>query len=419
MRPVRALLGRNARPVRSGLYCSTSCMYNAPRKVSPKPPTGIMTLTSDALPSVRLRRTRGGINGVGALDSTMTNSTANTMAPNKVPMVAGDPQPAFPALTMAYTARVGAAVTSTAPSRSAPAPNPKPGWRSISLRPITRATTPTGTLMKKIQCQFSRVRIDPPTTRPRETPPMATKVKMLRARVCSLGSGNMGEMIPSTMAATKAAVVPWTKRAATRNPAFGARPQTIDAALNAPRPMRKSLVRPRRSPRRPARRMRPPKLRRYALTTHASDACEKCNSRSNARQGHVDHRGVQHDHQLADTQHDERRPSTPFSPYTLPLTLALPFHQYLPHYRFGAAHLRAPLGSGAAGSRPEPHLEGSRPSQESADHPGRKPRDALPVGRLTLAAGSTASPGCQIGSVRREIWHYPAPGRRFHPRLAR
>ena len=62
----------------------------------------------------------------------------------------------------------------------------------------------------------------------------------------------------------------------------------------------------------------------------------------NARQGHIDNRGVEHDHQLPDTQHDESRPSTPFSSYTLPLTFVLPFHQYLPHYRLWA---RAPDAS--------------------------------------------------------------------------
>ena len=59
------------------------------------------------------------------------------------------------------------------PSRatSTPGRRPMPSFSSISARPSTNATTPIGTLTKKIQCQSSDCVSAPPASRPIEPPP--------------------------------------------------------------------------------------------------------------------------------------------------------------------------------------------------------------------------------------------------------
>jgi hypothetical protein len=67
-----------------------------------------------------------------------------------------------------------AAVISAAPATSAPWPNPGPVSLSSRRRPSTPVATPTGMLMKKIQCQLIAWVSTPPASRPIEPPAEAT-----------------------------------------------------------------------------------------------------------------------------------------------------------------------------------------------------------------------------------------------------
>ena len=65
-------------------------------------------------------------------------------------------------------------VTSVAPPMSTPAAIPDPSFSSMMSDGQGERATPTGQLMKKIQCQLSAwVRI-PPRRSPTEPPPIAT-----------------------------------------------------------------------------------------------------------------------------------------------------------------------------------------------------------------------------------------------------
>ena len=117
---------------------------------------------------------------------------------------------------------------------------------------------PTGTLMKKIQCQLIASVSTPPASRPIEPPAEATKPYTPIAFACSRGSGNIVTIIPSTTAEVSAPPTPCTKRAPISMPWLGATAHSTEAAVKTARPIRKILRCPIRSPRRPASSSRPP-----------------------------------------------------------------------------------------------------------------------------------------------------------------
>jgi hypothetical protein len=67
-------------------------------------------------------------------------------------------------------------------------------------------------------------------------------------------------MIAMITAETRAAAAPCRRRATTRTPPLGERPHSIEATTKERTPSRKTRLRPKRSPRRPARRSRLPKV---------------------------------------------------------------------------------------------------------------------------------------------------------------
>ncbi|CAM5513593.1 hypothetical protein SFUMM280S_09982 [Streptomyces fumanus] len=60
---------------------------------------------------------------------------------------------------------------------------------------------------------------------------------------------------------------PWRKRAPSSIAGFCARPHSSEAAVNRTRPVTKTRLRPKRSPKRPASSRNPPNGIRYAFTT--------------------------------------------------------------------------------------------------------------------------------------------------------
>ena len=117
---------------------------------------------------------------------------------------------------------------------------------------------PTGTLMKKIQCQLIASVSTPPASRPIEPPAEATKPKTPIAFACSRGSGNIVTIMPRITAEAIAPPTPWTNRAPISTPWLQATAQTSEAATNTPSPIRKMRRWPIRSPRRPASSSSPP-----------------------------------------------------------------------------------------------------------------------------------------------------------------
>jgi hypothetical protein len=79
------------------------------------------------------------------------------------------------------------------------------------------------------------------------------------AFACSLGSGNIVTIIPSTTAELIAPPTPWMNRAPMIIPCVCETAQNTEASVKIVRPIRKILRWPTRSPRRPESSSRPPK----------------------------------------------------------------------------------------------------------------------------------------------------------------
>jgi hypothetical protein len=124
----------------------------------------------------RDRNRRSGISGAAAVLSRARKATRHATAAAKSVSVRDANTPSLDAgPTIAYTASITAAVTSTAPGASV--------WRSwrrtvsagTYLSADTTVATPIGTLMKKIQCQSRTWAIPPPARTPMVPPAAAMK----------------------------------------------------------------------------------------------------------------------------------------------------------------------------------------------------------------------------------------------------
>ena len=118
------------------------------------------------------------------------------------PSVVLEVQPAWPALTMPYTASTGAATTASVPPTSRPRWSPLPRALGSSGTAMISASRPIGTLTRKIQCQFRLWVSRPPAITPTVPPPEPTKPQMLMALARSAGGSNRTSTIDSDTALT-------------------------------------------------------------------------------------------------------------------------------------------------------------------------------------------------------------------------
>src|SRR6476469_3209441 len=150
-----------------------------------------------------------------------------------------------------------------------------PGAAGSSFSEDTNTATPIGMLTRKIQCQSRASVSTPPSSTPIVPPPDITKPKTPIALARSAGSVKSTMISENATAETTAPPRPCTARAATSSPCVFASPQARDERVKSAIPIRKRRRWPYRSPSRPPSRRKPPKVNRYALTTHASDVGEK------------------------------------------------------------------------------------------------------------------------------------------------
>ena len=130
-------------------------------------------------------------------------------------------------------ASIRAAVTVIEPSQSTPLSRPMPSLSSSSARPSSSVITPTGMLMKKIQCQLTASVTTPPTSNPIEPPPTATKMYALMALARWAGSGNSVTIIAMITDDEIAPPMPCTKRAAISVFWSSASPHTAEASVKS------------------------------------------------------------------------------------------------------------------------------------------------------------------------------------------
>ncbi len=151
----------------------------------------------------------------------------------------------------------------------------------------------------------------PPSTRPRLAPPTATKENTLNALVRSRCSGNMGEMMPSTMAATMAALAPCTKRAPTSTPAVGRQAAQHGGDHEGGQAGEEDPGAAEQVTEPAAQQEQAAEGQKIGVDDPGQRGLGEVQLPLNGRQGHV-HRGpVQHDHQLPGAQHDQRDPAPP------------------------------------------------------------------------------------------------------------
>ncbi len=119
-----------------------------------------------------------------------------------------------------------------------------------------------GTLITKIQCQLTAWVSRPPTSRPIDPPPTATKRYALMALARSAAPVNSVTMIATITEVEIAPPMPWKKRAVINIAWLWARAQTSDDVVKSATPLRNTFLRPKRSPKRPASSRKLPKAMR-------------------------------------------------------------------------------------------------------------------------------------------------------------
>ena len=164
-------------------------------------------------------------------------------------------------------------MTSTAPGRSKVF-TLESRLSSSRIGARTIASTPTGTLTKKIHSQLrASVRIPPmrtPAAAPKPPTAPQTPSAMFRSRPFMERRGQDGERCGSDDRRAE----PLEARAAISDASDQARPAKSEERVKTTRPPRKIRLRPRRSAERPPRSRNPPKKSAYALITHCRFSCE-------------------------------------------------------------------------------------------------------------------------------------------------
>src|SRR5271156_5879212 len=186
-------------------------------------------------------------------------------APTVASTTVGACHPATGSWISAHTSAPTPAIRLTAPSRSG-MPLPVPGSFTRIRSPATSASSPTGTLTKKIQRQDNSTR-NPPTGGPSAAAIAATADQVLTAtarREAGTAASNSASELGISIAAPRAG----TARAATSATNDPDSPHAADPSVNTTRPDRKMRRWPYRSPSRPAGFMNAAKTSVYAFRIH-------------------------------------------------------------------------------------------------------------------------------------------------------
>ena len=124
----------------------------------------------------------------------------------------------------------------------------------------TNASTPTGTLMKKIHSQPKYFVRTPPSSTPTAAPAPPSAPQIPSALLRSAPSSKVVMTIESAAGEMIAAPRPWIARAPIRTLSDEARPQRSEATVKTTTPTRKTRRRPKRSAARPPSSRNPPNV---------------------------------------------------------------------------------------------------------------------------------------------------------------
>ena len=167
---------------------------------------------------------------------------------------------------------------------------------------------PTGTLTKKIHGQENDCVSTPPRIRPTAEPPIAIAAQTPSALARSLPSANVVEMIDSAAGEISAAPSPCSAREPISIPSLTASPSSSEAEVKMTRPTRKSRLRPSRSPSAAAEQQEAAEHERVAVDHPLEVGLAEVEILLDRRQGDVDDRRVEDDHELREADEDEDDP---------------------------------------------------------------------------------------------------------------
>ncbi len=211
----------------------------------------IRTIRTTPADSGTERNIASGISGSLTLASQRENRTKPTTEPPMNSQVWPEPQPHSGALISAHTRANIEADSSTMPRTSKERGAFSARWSSRIMTPSTRARTPTGTLMKKTDCQLTCSTSTPPRIGPPAVEAPMTMPQMPMAML-SFSAGKVARSRPSAAGISSAPNRPWKTRKTMTAVMLPDSPMAPEEAAKPATPMRKVCRWPKRSPSLPA-----------------------------------------------------------------------------------------------------------------------------------------------------------------------
>lgn len=211
----------------------------------------ISTISTTPADSGTERNRVSGISGSATLVSHQAKATKSSAEAPMKPQVRPSPQPHAGALISAQTRQNMAPESSAMPSRSKERGAFSARWSSRISVPSSRASRPTGTLMKNTDCQLTCWTSTPPRIGPPAVEAPMTMPQMPIAML-SFSAGKVARSRPSAAGISSAPNRPWRTRKVTTIGMLSDRPMAPEASAKPVTPMRKVCRWPKRSPSLPA-----------------------------------------------------------------------------------------------------------------------------------------------------------------------
>lgn len=211
----------------------------------------ISTIRTTPAESGTERNMARGISGSRTFFWESANTTNRTTAAPRKPIVRQSPQPHSEPLIRAQIRQNIACDNRTMPPMSKDFGAFSARWSRRITRPKRSASTPTGTLMKKTDCQLTCSTSTPPRMGPPAVDAPITMPQMPMA-MFSFSAGKVARSRPSAAGISRAPKRPWSTRKTITRVTLPDRPMAAEEAANPAMPIRKVWRWPKRSPSLPA-----------------------------------------------------------------------------------------------------------------------------------------------------------------------
>ena len=235
-------------------------MYSDSRKNMPKIEVPRRKPITFAPVSVRRLKMLSGTSGERERSSMAMKAAMSTAESTNAPIVLPEVHPLLVVCVRPYTSAMRLAVTVTAPAASKCCSIPSARDSATKRGTKNSAISAIGRLTKKTASQLTYSVSTPPSSTPMAAPEPAIPPRMPSALFRSAPSLNVTKVIEKTDGERIAPAAPWARRAAMSMPGLVDSPAQSEVAKNSARPTMNSRRRPSRSPARPPRSRKPPKV---------------------------------------------------------------------------------------------------------------------------------------------------------------